>query len=99
MAAASKPSKPSEAELAAAAAEKAEAEAVEKAASEKAEAELAAAEADKPAKKGQLRVVVPLVGAKVGNTVLHFYKGDILPEGTDKAAVANLKSLGFVEKA
>lgn len=50
-------------------------------------------------KAAVLTVVAPLVQAKIGNQVLHFYKGDILPEGVDAASLENLKSLGFVDES
>lgn len=50
-----------------------------------------------PKKKAKsLVVTAPLIAAKIGNQVLHFRAGDVLPEGTDKASIDNLKSLGFV---
>lgn len=41
-------------------------------------------------------VLAPLVQAKVGGRVLHFYKGDTLPDGTDEKSVKNLRSLGYL---
>lgn len=42
------------------------------------------------------RVVAPLVQVKVANRILHFYRGDVLPEGVDKESLENLRGLGFV---
>jgi hypothetical protein len=42
-------------------------------------------------------VVAPLVQAVIGDRVLHFYKGDVLPGGISAESLQNLKELGFVE--
>lgn len=50
------------------------------------------------AKKKVLTVSAPLVQVKFGSRVLHFYRGDVLPEGVDADALSNLKSLGYVDE-
>ena len=37
-----------------------------------------------------------LVQARVGDRVLHFHRGDVLPEGVSQESLEHLKSLGYV---
>lgn len=57
---------------------------------------MAAAKKKADTEQAGLVVLAPLVQAKLGNRVLHFYQGDILPEGVDEESIENLKQLGFI---
>lgn len=54
-----------------------------------------------PRKKGESKgtahvVTGALVQAQVGDRVLHFYRGDVLPKDVSEETVEHLKSLGYV---
>lgn len=51
----------------------------------------------KSAKKGPAyQVVAPLVAVKVGEQVLQYYAGDILPDGVAQDSIDHLSELGFI---
>lgn len=53
---------------------------------------------DKPAKKkgATYQVTAPLISAHVGQQVLQYGAGDILPDGLDQDSLDHLIDLGFI---
>lgn len=49
------------------------------------------------AKKAKVATVsAPLVQVRLGDRVVHFYQGDILPEGVSQESLDHLLDLGYV---
>lgn len=52
---------------------------------------------DKPVEgKVGHKVTAPLIAVKVGEQVLQYHSGDVLPGGVDKETLERLSDLGFI---